>query len=129
MVKNIAILLSIFLLAACSRSAGNISDTASNNCNLEMQSSYFVNITDVVPDVILEIRYFGTYNFVGARVDGYEQPTALLTRQAADSLKLVCDDLKEQGYRLKVFDAYRPQMAVDFFVRWGSDLEDQRMKE
>ena len=47
----------------------------------------FVNIADVVPDAILEIRYFSTYNFVGARIDGYQQPTALLTRRAADSLK------------------------------------------
>jgi len=65
---------------------------------------------------------------VGERIPGYERPVAYLTRQAADSLKLVCDDLKQQGYLLKVFDAYRPQMAVDFFVRWGSDLDDQRMK-
>ena len=52
-------------------------------------ASQFVTLTDVVPDVILEIRYFGTYNFVGTRIDGYEEPTALLTRQAADSLKSV----------------------------------------
>ena len=89
----------------------------------------FVLLADVCPDIIQEIRYYTTYNFVGERIPGYERPVAYLTRQAADSLKLVCDDLKEQGYRLKVFDAYRPQMAVDFFVRWGSDLEDQRMKE
>ena len=56
-------------------------------------SSQFVTLTDVVPDAILEIRYFGTYNFVGARIDGYEEPTALLTRQAADSLKAVSDDV------------------------------------
>ena len=91
--------------------------------------SSFVLLADVCPDIIQEIRYYTTYNFVGERIPGYERPIAYLTRQAADSLKLVCDDLKEQGYRLKVFDAYRPQMAVDFFVRWGSDLEDQRMKE
>lgn len=91
--------------------------------------SSFVLLADVCPDIIQEIRYYTTYNFVGERIPGYERPVAYLTRQAADSLKLVCDDLKEQGYRLKVFDAYRPQMAVDFFVRWGSDLEDQRMKD
>jgi D-alanyl-D-alanine dipeptidase len=91
--------------------------------------SSFVLLADVCPDIIQEIRYYTTYNFVGERIPGYERPIAYLTRQAADSLKLVCDDLKEQGYRLKVFDAYRPQMAVDFFVRWGSDLEDQRMKD
>ena len=94
----------------------------------EMNSTDFVNITDVVPDAILEIRYFGTYNFVGARIDGYEQPTALLTRRAADSLRAVSDELKAQGYRLKIYDAYRPQCGVDHFVRWGKDLADTLMK-
>ena len=92
-------------------------------------SENFVNITDVVPDVILEIRYFGTYNFVGNRIDGYMQPTALLTRQAAEALKAVSDDVKAQGYRLKIFDAYRPQRAVDNFVRWAKDESDVRMKQ
>jgi len=91
-------------------------------------NSDFVTITDVVPDVILEIRYYGTYNFVGSRIDGYLEPTALLTKQAADSLKVVSDELKEKGYRLKIYDAYRPQMAVDHFVRWGQDLKDTLMK-
>ena len=88
----------------------------------------FVNITDVVPDAILEIRYYSTYNFVGARVDGYLQPTALLTKQAADSLKAVSDDLMAQGYRIKIFDAYRPQMGVDHFLRWAADIPDTLMK-
>ena len=101
----------------------------SNPSNPASPEADFVLLADVCPDIIQEIRYYTTYNFVGERIPGYERPIAYLTRQAADSLKLVCDDLKEQGYRLKVFDAYRPQMAVDFFVRWGSDLEDQRMKD
>ncbi|MBQ8051291.1 MAG: M15 family metallopeptidase [Bacteroidaceae bacterium] len=91
-------------------------------------SSQFVTLTDVVPDVILEIRYFGTYNFVGSRIDGYEEPTALLTKQAADSLKAVSDDVMRQGYRLKIYDAYRPQQAVDHFVRWAQDVADTLMK-
>jgi D-alanyl-D-alanine dipeptidase len=90
--------------------------------------SAFVNITDVVPDVILEIRYYSTYNFVGKRVDGYIQPTALLTREAAAALKEVSDDVKAQGYRLKIYDAYRPQRAVDHFVRWAADIPDTLMK-
>ena len=91
-------------------------------------ASQFVNLTDVVPDAILEVRYFGTYNFVGTRVDGYLEPVVLMTRQAADSLRAVSDDLKQQGYRLKVFDAYRPQCAVDHFVRWAADIPDTLMK-
>ena len=92
-------------------------------------SSDFVTITDVVPDVILEIRYFSTYNFVGKRIDGYLQPTALLTKRAADSLKAVSDDLVRHGYRLKIYDAYRPQCAVDHFVRWSKDMNDTLMKK
>lgn len=92
-------------------------------------SSQFVTLTDAVPDAILEIRYFGTYNFVGQRIDGYLEPTALLTRQAADSLRAVSDDVMAMGYRLKIYDAYRPQKAVDHFVRWASDVNDTAMKQ
>ena len=91
-------------------------------------ASQFVNLADAVPDAILEIRYYSTYNFVGARVDGYLEPVALLTRQAADSLRAVSEDLKKQGYRLKIYDAYRPQCAVDHFVRWAADINDTLMK-
>ena len=91
-------------------------------------NSQFVTLTDAVPDAILEIRYFGTYNFVGQRIDGYEEPTALLTRQAAQALRAVSDDVMAQGYRLKIYDAYRPQKAVDHFVRWAADLQATEMK-
>ena len=94
----------------------------------EEDTSAFVTLTDAVPDAILEIRYFGTYNFVGARIDGYEEPTALLTRRAAAALKAVSDEVMAQGYRLKIYDAYRPQEAVDHFVRWAADLSDAEMK-
>jgi len=94
----------------------------------EEDSSDFVVLTDVIPDAILEIRYFGTYNFVGERIDGYRQPTALLTRQAADSLKAVSDEVMRQGYRLKIYDAYRPQCAVDDFSRWAANISDTLMK-
>ena len=91
-------------------------------------SSQFVTLTDAVPDAILEIRYFGTYNFVGTRIDGYEEPTALLTKQAAAALKEVSDDVMSQGYRLKIYDAYRPQKGVDHFVRWAENDADTLMK-
>ena len=90
--------------------------------------SQFVTLTDAVPDAILEIRYFGTYNFVGQCIDGYEEPTALLTKQAAQALRAVSDDVCSQGYRLKIYDAYRPQKAVDHFVRWAADLQATEMK-
>ena len=96
---------------------------------LEEDSSGFVLLADVVPDAIQEIRYYTTFNFVGDRIDGYEQPVALITREAAEGLRVTSDILLEKGYRLKIFDAYRPQMAVDHFVRWSEDLEDTRMQQ
>ena len=105
------------------------SDTKKNaTVSTPDDANQFVTITDVVPDVILEIRYFCTYNFVGTRIDGYAEPTALLTKKAADSLKAVSDDVKAQGYRLKIYDAYRPQKGVDHFVRWAEDTSDTLMK-
>ncbi len=91
-------------------------------------STGFVVLSEIVPDAILEIRYFSTYNFVGDRIEGYEQPVALMTIEAANALKNVSDEVKQRGYRLKIFDAYRPQSAVDHFVRWGKNLDDYRMK-
>lgn len=96
---------------------------------LSNNSSDFVLITDVVPDAILEIRYYSTYNFVGDRIDGYEEPLAFLTKEAAAALKEVSDELVSKGYRLKIFDAYRPQRAVTNFMNWALDAEDTRMKE
>lgn len=92
-------------------------------------SSGFVVLSDVVPDIIQEIRYFSTYNFVGDRIDGYNEPMALMTREAALALKAVSDELKAKGYRLKIYDAYRPQRAVTNFVKWAENLNDKRMKD
>jgi len=95
----------------------------------EWDASDFVSLSDVIPDAILEIRYYSTYNFVGERIDGYEEPLAFMTKEAAEALREVSDELAEKGYRLKIYDAYRPQQAVDHFVRWAQDLNDVRMKE
>ena len=88
----------------------------------------FVALAEAVPDVILEPRYYSTYNFVGERIDGYEEPCALLTKEAARALKAASDDCVRRGYRLKIYDAYRPQRAVAHFVRWAADVGDTRMK-
>ena len=92
-------------------------------------ASGFVLLSEAVPDAILEIRYYSTYNFIGDRIDGYEAPVALLTKEAAAALKEVSDELVAKGYRLKIYDAYRPQMAVSHFMRWALDFEDTRMKQ
>ena len=93
-----------------------------------MDPSGFVLLADAVPHIIQEIRYYSTYNFIGERIDGYEEPCALLTREAARALKRVSNELFVQGYRLKIFDAYRPVCAVKHFVLWGIEDQDIRMK-
>jgi len=97
--------------------------------NLNSLPDGFVNITDVIPTAQLEIRYFSNDNFVGAVIDGYEAPKAILTIEAAQALKKAADVLYEQGYYIKIFDAYRPQRAVNHFIRWAKDLDDTKMKE
>ena len=91
--------------------------------------SGFVVLGEFIPDIIQEIRYYTTYNFVGEKIDGYEMPCALMTIEAAEALKKVSDDVMKMGYRLKIFDAYRPQMGVDHFMRWAANVNDTRMKK
>ena len=88
----------------------------------------FVHLSDAVPDAILEIRYYSTFNFIGDRIRGYEKPTALLTVEAAAALKAVSDDVMKSGFRLKIFDAYRPERAVAHFMEWAKRVDDTRMK-
>ena len=90
--------------------------------------SGFVILSEHVPQIVQEIRYHSTYNFIGDRIDGYEDPIALLTIDAARALKGAANELMVQGYRLKVFDAYRPACAVKHFVLWGIEDTDIRMK-
>ena len=95
---------------------------------LPTDASDFVLLADHVPHIVQEIRYYATYNFIGERIDGYEEPIALLTKEAARALKAVSNELFVQGYRLKVFDAYRPVAAVKQFILWGIEDTDVRMK-
>ena len=93
-----------------------------------MDPSAFVLLADYVPAIVQEIRYYSTYNFIGERIDGYEEPCAIITKQAARALKSVSNEMNVRGYRLKVFDAYRPASAVKHFVLWGIEDTDIRMK-
>ncbi|MBR0381319.1 MAG: M15 family metallopeptidase [Eubacterium sp.] len=94
----------------------------------ESDSSAFVRLSDFVPDIVQEIRYYSTYNFIGDRINGYEEPVAILTKEAARALREVSNRAMVMGYRLKIFDAYRPARSVRHFVLWGIEDLDQRMK-
>ena len=89
----------------------------------------FVYVDQVVPDIRAELSYRLTDNFVGATVDGYAGTRAILTQQAAQALALVQAELRTLGLGLLIFDAYRPQRAVNHFARWAKDLSDTKMKQ
>jgi zinc D-Ala-D-Ala dipeptidase len=89
----------------------------------------FVDVKKVIPSVVLDIRYFGPHNFVGERVDGYKAPKCILTGPAAEALSRVQADLQEFSLSLKIYDCYRPQRAVDHFVRWAKNTNDTRTKK
>ena len=88
----------------------------------------FVHLTARVPDALQDMHYHGTNNFVGRPVAAYEAPHCILSEPAARALQAAQAELRPQGMTLKVFDCYRPQAAVDDFVRWGRDLADQTTK-
>ncbi|MER7049564.1 M15 family metallopeptidase [Streptomyces jumonjinensis] len=88
----------------------------------------FTALRDIDPTIIHEMRYTTAHTFLGVRVDGYRQPLCLVTRPAAKALRKAQRTLLRQGYSLKVYDCYRPQRAVDHFVRWAKDLGDEAMK-
>lgn len=84
----------------------------------------FVYLNEVIPDIQLDIRYYTTNNFIGTQIDGYNAPKCIISKPSALALKNVQSELKEYGLCLKILDAYRPQQAVDHFVRWAQDYAD-----
>lgn len=89
----------------------------------------FVEIREVIPDIILDLRYLTNHNFLGVPVEGYKSEKCFITKNAADSLAKVQAELKRFGLSLKIYDAYRPQRAVNHFVRWAKDLSDTLTKK
>lgn len=88
----------------------------------------FIYVKELIPDIVQDIRYAGSHNFVGEPIRGYKQPRAILSKPAAEALYKVQQDLKNLGYCLKIFDAYRPQRAVNHFVEWAKIENDTLMK-
>lgn len=84
----------------------------------------FVYIQDLIPEIILDMRYCGHHNFLGKPVDGYLAPKAILSKKATEQLIKIENELRTKGLALKIFDAYRPQTAVNHFVRWAKDTKD-----
>jgi D-alanyl-D-alanine dipeptidase len=88
----------------------------------------FVNVNRLIPSAHFEMRYAGGDNFTGRPIEGYEEPLCYLTKEAAAGVQKVQESLQKEGYTLRLFDCYRPQRAVDHFVRWAAGLNDTEMK-
>ena len=108
MIKNIFSFLLMLLLLISPTFADNIS------CD----KSDFIEVSQAINDAVYDIRYYSDYNFTGHQIDGYKAPRAYMTKKSAEALKIAVNDLRKQGYRILIWDTYRPQKAVDNFVRW-----------
>lgn len=89
----------------------------------------FVEISKYIPNLILDVRYSSDYNFVGTKIDGYNASKIFLTTKACDALNKVNSEVNKLGYQLKIYDGYRPQKAVEHFIRWAKDIDDIKMKD
>lgn len=113
--KNTTILLLLFVVLFSVQKVNKIPES-------------FVKVTTIIPDLDVELRYFTSNNFVGDTINGYKSNTLYLTKPAAKQLKLVQDQLQQQNLCLKVYDGYRPQTAVNHFVRWARKINDTLKK-
>jgi zinc D-Ala-D-Ala dipeptidase len=116
----------VLAVAACSTTIPAPAPVVSN-ATIFVQAG-MVDIRSLVPDIAEDIRYAGTDNFVGIPVDGYRAPRCYLRESSARALQRVETALREEGFRLRLFDCYRPARAVRHFVRWAGDLQDQQTK-
>ncbi len=81
----------------------------------------FDKVYNVIDDAVFDMRYYSPYNFTGAKIRGYKAPVAYMTKESLKALAVAAEDLRKQGYRILVWDTYRPQKAVDHFVEWIND--------
>lgn len=84
----------------------------------------FVYANDIIPDLVVDLRYYSSNNFVGKPIDGYNNKCLILTKNTTSALKVIQDELRKKNLGLKVYDGYRPQRAVNHFISWARDLND-----
>ena len=89
----------------------------------------FVYVKEVIPKLRTDLRYYSDNNFIGRPIEGYNKPKCILTVEAAEALKKVQKEFEKLGFGLLVFDAYRPQRAVNQFIKWAQDTTDTKMKD
>ena len=91
---------------------------------ISVDKTDFAEIGTMIDDAAYDIRYYSSNNFTGNRIQGYKAPKAYMTKEALIALTKAAEDLRKQGYRLLIWDSYRPQKAVDNFVVWINDANN-----
>ena len=91
---------------------------------ISYDKSDFAPVYTVIDDAVYDLRYYSPNNFTGNKINGYKAPVAYMTKEALKALAVAADDLRKQGYRLLIWDTYRPQKAVDNFVKWINNPND-----
>ncbi|MBE8221797.1 MAG: M15 family metallopeptidase [Bdellovibrionales bacterium] len=131
-IKKIGLLKLVFVIISISFLALFITKwsvkTKLTKNNISTDKSEFLLINKLIPSAIFDVRYNSNSNFLGTKVDGYKASYCYLEKSAAMALKEVQKNAIKKGYSLKIFDCYRPQKAVDHFVRWAKDIGDTKMK-
>ena len=89
----------------------------------------FSYVSEIDATIKKELRYATSNNFIGKPIDGYLKDSLIISTPAAKALKEIQTKLILSGLSLKIFDAYRPQQAVDHFVRWAKVMNDTLMKQ
>ena len=89
----------------------------------------FSYVSEIDATIKKELRYGTSNNFIGKPIDGYLKDSLIISTPAAKALKEIQTKLMLSGLSLKIFDAYRPQQAVDYFVRWAKVMNDTLMKQ
>ena len=95
---------------------------------ISYDKSGFEKVYTVIDDAVYDMRYYSSYNFTGNKIRGYKAPVAYMTKEALQALSVAADDLRKQGYRLLIWDTYRPQKAVDNFLEWINNPNDEGNK-
>lgn len=91
---------------------------------ISYDKSDFAPVYTVINDAAYDIRYYSPNNFTGNQIKGYKAPVAYMTKEALSALAVAAEDLRQQGYRILIWDTYRPQKAVYNFVEWINNPSD-----
>ena len=96
---------------------------------ISYDKSDFAEVSTIIDDAAYDIRYYSSNNFTGNRIEGYKAPKAYMTKESLKALSNAAEDLRAKGYRLLIWDSYRPQKAVDNFVVWINNPNDPGDKD